>query len=427
MCDNINKSNIEKMTSNKKNILFIHPFLPYPMLSGGHQALYNGIAALKDEYNIFLAYYEDGRTSSEDLEAFRHGLPNVTLLPMDTRYHAPNLKARIIDKLQRILAAEAKKHNPLDKNEKYNLWLWAESPQPARWQQFIIDVCKRYSIDIVQVEMPWISSFILSLPDSVKKVYVHHELAFVKHSLELKYDPDNIFAQTCYKHTLISEIGMLNSADHIITLSPVDKGKLEEKGVTTPITASFAVVNTGTEYENVPFDEHILTFVGPDNNGANITGLKWFLDNCWDRLKAQEPSYRLKVIGRWSETHKDEILSRFPEVEFLGFVDSLYDALKGTTMIVPITIGSGIRMKILEAASMGIPFVSTSVGAEGIPLTDGKDCFLTDDPDTFIEDIIKLQDNSLRNTLVSNAKEMIKERYSLEALRRDRMGVYSLL
>ena len=76
---------------------------------------------------------------------------------------------------------------------------------------------------------------------------------------------------------------------------------------------------------------------------------------------------------------------------------------------------------------MGIPFVSTSVGAEGIPLTDGKDCFLTDDPDTFIEDIIKLQDNSLRNNLVSNAKEMIKERYSLEALRKNRMGVYSLL
>lgn len=394
------------------------------MLSGGHQALYNGIAAVREDYNLFLAYYDDGRTTDTEVEEFQRRLPDVYLLPMDTRYHAPNFKVRLINKLQRILTRYMEKYSSENRNRLYSLWLYTNSPQPARWQQFIIDVCKRYSIDIVQVEMPWISSFILSLPDSVKKVYVHHELAFVKHSLELKYDPDNIFAQTCYKHTLISEIGMLNIADHIITLSPVDKEKLEEMGVTTPITASFAVVNTGTEYENVPFDEHILTFVGPDNNGANITGLKWFLDNCWDRLKAQEPSYRLKVIGRWSETHKDEILSRFPEVEFLGFVDSLYDALKGTTMIVPITIGSGIRMKILEAASMGIPFVSTSVGAEGIPLTDGKDCFLTDDPDTFIEDIIKLQDNSLRNTFLVNARRLVKEHYSLDALRRDRMRVY---
>lgn len=408
----------------KKKILFIHPFLPYPMLSGGHQALYNGIMAVRDDFDIYLAYYDDGRTSDTDIKEFRKRFPKVTLLPMDTRYHAPNLKMRILNKLQRMIAAEAKRGCPEDKNAKYNLWLWANSPQPAKWQQYVNDVCTRYKIDIVQVEMPWISSFILSLPDTVRKVYVHHELAFVRHALELRNDPDNIFAQTCYKHTLISEIGMLNHADHIVTLSPVDKRKLEENGVTKPITASFAVVNTGTDHEVVPFSEKTLSFVGPDDNQPNVVGLKWFLDNCWEKLKAQEPAYRLKVIGRWNEAHIEDILSCYPDVEFVGFVDSLYDALKGTTMIVPITIGSGIRMKILEAAGMGVPFVSTSVGAEGIPLSDGKDCFLTDDPATFIKDIIKLQDNSLRDTFIANARRLVKEHYSLDALRRNRMKVY---
>ena len=408
----------------KKNILFIHPFFPYPMLSGGHQALYNGIAAVRDDHNLFLAYYDDGRTTEADVEEFQRRLPDVRLIPMDTRYHAPSFKARVINKLQRMLAAEERKICPKDRNEKYGLWLWSNSPQPAKWQQFIHDICEKYKIDIVQVEMPWISSFILSLPDTVRKVYVHHELAFVRHALELRNDPDNIVAQTCYKHTLISEIGMLNHADHIVTLSPVDKRKLEENGVTKPITASFAVVNTGTDHDVVPFSEKTLSFVGPDNNQPNVVGLKWFLDNCWEKLKAEEPAYRLKVIGRWNEAHREDILSCYPDVEFVGFVDSLYDALKGTTMIVPITIGSGIRMKILEAAGMGVPFVSTSVGAEGIPLSDGKDCFLTDDPATFIEDIIKLQDNSLRDTFIANARRLVKEHYSLDALRRNRMKVY---
>ena len=397
------------------------------MLSGGHQALYNGIMAVRDDFDIYLAYYDDGRTSDTDIKEFRKRFLKVTLLPMDTRYHAPNLKMRILNKLQRMIAAEAKRGCPEDKNAKYNLWLWANSPQPAKWQQYVNDVCTRYKIDIVQVEMPWISSFILSLPDTVRKVYVHHELAFVRHALELRNDPDNIFAQTCYKHTLISEIGMLNHADHIVTLSPVDKRKLEENGVTKPITASFAVVNTGTDHEVVPFSEKTLSFVGPDDNQPNVVGLKWFLDNCWEKLKAQEPAYRLKVIGRWNEAHIEDILSCYPDVEFVGFVDSLYDALKGTTMIVPITIGSGIRMKILEAAGMGVPFVSTSVGAEGIPLSDGKDCFLTDDPATFIEDIIKLQDNSLRDTFIANARRLVKEHYSLDALRRNRMRVYEIV
>ena len=61
---------------------------------------------------------------------------------------------------------------------------------------------------------------------------------------------------------------------------------------------------------------------------------------------------------------------------------------------------------------------------EGIPLSDGKDCFLTDDPATFIEDIIKLQDNSLRDTFIANARRLVKEHYSLDALRRNRMKVY---
>ena len=77
------------------------------MLSGGHQALYNGIMAVRDDFDIYLAYYDDGRTSDTDIKEFRKRFPKVTLLPMDTRYHAPNLKMRILNKLQRMIAAEA--------------------------------------------------------------------------------------------------------------------------------------------------------------------------------------------------------------------------------------------------------------------------------------------------------------------------------
>jgi len=153
-------------------------------------------------------------------------------------------------------------------------------------------------------------------------------------------------------------------------------------------------------------------------------GLRWFLDNCWHTLKEKEPDYRLKVIGRWSEENKQTILKDYPEVEYLGFVDSLYESMKGTVMIVPITIGSGIRMKILEACSMGIPFVSTTVGAEGIPVKDGHDCFLADAPNTFVEDILKLQDKDSKLQFIQNANRMIHEKYSAEALRRNRLNIY---
>lgn len=411
----------------KQNLLFVLPFLPYPLVSGGHQAIYNGIDCVKDDFNIFIAYYVSWGFDESTTVEFQERFPHATLLPMETRYKAPNFRARVIDKLQRMLAVQAKKCNPPDKNVKYDLWLWSNRPQPASWQQFIWDVCEKYHIDIAQVEMPWISSFILSLPDTVKKVYVHHELAFVKQGLELQNDPDNLYARTCYKHCLASEINMLNHADHIITLSPVDKRKLEEKGVTTPISSSFAIVNTKAVLTPYVTDDRILSFVGPDDNIPNKVGLRWFLDNCWHSLKAQEPAYRLRVIGRWCEENKQFVLKDYPEVEFLGFVDNLYETMKGSVMIVPITIGSGIRMKILEAASMGIPFVSTTVGAEGIPVKDGHECFLTDDPNMFVEDILKLQDKVLKMQFIQNANRMVKQQYSAEALRRNRLEIYEQL
>lgn len=382
---------------------------------------------MKDDFNIFIAYYVDWGFDEKTADEFRKHIPQATLLPMDTRKKALNFKARVIDKLQRMLAVQAKKYNSPNKNAKYDLWLWSERPQPAQWQQFICDVCAKYHIDIVQVEMPWISSFMLSLPDTVKKVYVHHELAFVKHELELHNDPNNLYAKTCYKHCLASEINMLNHADHIITLSTIDKRKLEEKGVTTPISSSFAIVNTQAELTPYVTNDRVLTFVGPDDNAPNKVGLRWFLDNCWHTLKEKEPSYQLKVIGKWREENKQAILKDYPDVEFLGFVDNLYETLKGTVMIVPITIGSGIRMKILEAASMGIPFVSTTVGAEGIPVTDGRDCFLTDDPNTFVENILKLQNKDLKLQFIRNANHMVKEHYSAEALRKNRLEIYDQL
>lgn len=411
----------------KKNLLFILPFLPYPLVSGGHQAIFNGIMAVKNDFNIFIAYYVDWGFDESIVPDFQKFVPEATLLPMDNRVKAPNLKARIIDKLQRMLAVEAKKCNPPNKNAKYDLWLWSNRPQPAQWEQFIWDVCEKYHIDIAQVEMPWISSFILSLPDTVKKVYVHHELAFVKHGLELQNDPDNLYAKTCFKHCLASEINMLNHADHIITLSPIDKRKLEEKGVTKPITSSFAIVNTDSALSPYLSGERLLTFVGPDDNIPNRVGLRWFLDNCWRPLRDKEPAYRLKVIGKWHEENKQLVLKDYPEIEFLGFVESLYDTMKGSVMIVPITIGSGIRMKILEAASMGIPFVSTTVGAEGIPVRDGHDCFLTDTPITFVENILKLQDKDLKLQFIQNANQMVKEKYSAEALRKNRLEIYRQL
>ena len=94
-------------------------------------------------------------------------------------------------------------------------------------------------------------------------------------------------------------------------------------------------------------------------------------------------------------------------------------------MIVPITIGSGIRMKILEAASRGVPFVTTTVGVEGIPVENGVHCFVADTPGDFFEAVVKLQDTELRRRFAVNANQLVKKCFSVEALRKNRLDIYN--
>ena len=105
----------------------------------------------------------------------------------------------------------------------------------------------------------------------------------------------------------------------------------------------------------------------------------------------------------------------------MGYVDDLSSAIKDTIQIVPLTIGSGIRMKILESASMGIPIVSSSIGAEGIPLISGKHCIIANSPDEFCAGIIKLLDDSTYKSMSNLIFKDIATLFSAEELKKNRL------
>ncbi len=223
------------------------------------------------------------------------------------------------------------------------------------------------------------------------------------------------------------EISYLNKFDHIITLSSTDSQKLRDAGVTTKIHNSFATIKTSDINAPKSDNFHELTFVGPDNHIPNVVGIQWFLDNCWQQLLQADPNYHLTIIGKWSEDNITSFTSQYQNVSFAGFVDVLKSALQNTIMIVPITIGSGIRMKIQEASSLGVPFISTSVGAEGIPVESGRHCLIADTSEDFVNAILQMKDDNLRQKFIRNAHLMVKEHYSLDALRKNRLDFYTSL
>ena len=428
-----------------KSILLIHPFLPFPLTSGGHQALYNGIRAVVEDFDVTLVF--EGDDTPETREAmcdFSKKFPTVKLRPLlkkrSTEIQSAHGKKFLFSVLWNFLRHTRDLVKKLFFNQNKHLrcttinkdgisvqwWKKAVTPSSEEWVNHIYFVSREKCYDIIQVEMPWRIPDVFALPKNSKLVHVHHELGVVRRELEMKTTTNPCY-QTYKSFADFNEIGQLNMYDSIITLSSVDSKKLKDFGVRIPIYSSFAIVDSERSITNYTVNPKNLVFLGPGQHLPNKIGIHWFLENCWNNIKSHDDEYKLKIIGFWEDSDKEPILKEYKDVYFEGYVEDIHTALSNSIMIVPITIGSGIRMKILEAANIGVPIVSTKVGAEGIDLCNGKDCFLTDDPDEFVKDIIKLQSCDLQFQFIKNANKLIKNHYSLESLRTNRRGIINTI
>lgn len=417
----------------KHNILFVLPCSLYPLDSGGMHAMYNGIVAIQAFYNVFITYTT--KQTEENLarkERFQQLMDNdeIKILPFfepNTSTKRP-LVRRIVNKFHHILNTiyPPERQQP----NLYSYWIEELYPQPKAFILHVNNIINQYKIDIVQCEMLCTLSFIQCLPNSVKKVFVHHELGYVRHELELKERADERYDGRSYLGCAKDlEISQLNHYDSVVSLSPIDSQKLREAGVSTRLFDSFAIVkpaNKQVRYAKAEYPRE-LTFVGPDIHGPNVLGLQWFLQNCWENLLKQNADYHLTIIGKWSKENIDSISSKYKNITFAGFVDDLAEALMGTIMIVPLTVGSGIRMKILEASNIGVPFITTSIGAEGIPLKNGTHCLIADSPEEFVSAIGQMSNEELRHKYMHNAQLLVKEHYSMMALQKNRLALYNSL
>ena len=403
----------------KKKFLFILPFFPWPLVSGGHQGIYNNIRAVTESADVHLVYY----AGQKDKDAKFHG-PLKEALGGNVTIH-PYVDKPL--KWTKTVAFRKIGNKIFKKVDHFSYSIHSIKLHDEAYYSFVNDLIRGFKIDIVQVEMVQNLDFILTLPTDVKRVFVHHELCYVRNLQFISRYGENSYSHALYELEKIREIALLNKYDMIVTVSEVDKMKLLKEGVTAPVQSSFLVVNTPVRERGEIRGSCRAVYVGPEAHYPNKLGLIWFLENVWPLVKEQKPSFRLDIVGRWSSGTVSEWSKKYKDIHFLGFVDNLLDALHESTMIVPILVGSGIRMKILEAMSLGVPFVSTVVGAEGIPVENGVHGFITDDPSLFADYLIKAEDTEIRSRLIENSNQLVQERYSFDAFVKSKYEAYNQL
>jgi glycosyltransferase involved in cell wall biosynthesis len=134
-------------------------------------------------------------------------------------------------------------------------------------------------------------------------------------------------------------------------------------------------------------------------------------------IRAEEPDVRLSIVGR-APTPAVKRLAEEAGVHVSGRVDDVRPYMKDAAVyIVPLRIGGGTRLKIFEAMAMGKAVVSTTVGAEGLPVTSGEHVMLADEPRGFARAVVRLlRDVGRRRQIECAARSLVVERYNWSAV-----------
>lgn len=150
----------------------------------------------------------------------------------------------------------------------------------------------------------------------------------------------------------------------------------------------------------------------------NKEGIEWFLKRVYPLIKKRLGDVEMVVVGD-REGYVKDAAERFEGVELTGYVEKVDEYYEDCgVFVVPLRVGSGIRVKILNAMAAGMPVVSSSIGLEGIPARDGREVMVADTVDEFAEKVEKvLIDESLAMELSRNALSFIENEYSEEKAR----------
>ncbi len=173
-------------------------------------------------------------------------------------------------------------------------------------------------------------------------------------------------------------------------------------------------------------DTRSLVFVGQMAWFPNRDGISHFLRETFPLIRAMR-EVSLKVVGHRAGLELPEAPG--DAVQFTGFLDDLRPTVHAATVyIVPLRIGSGTRLKVLEAMAMGKAIVSTRIGAEGIGLRDGVDALLADTPEEFAAAVCRLLDDApLRHQLGVAARATAEARFGWDAIGETLLSVYTEL
>ncbi|WP_375724890.1 glycosyltransferase family 4 protein [Arcobacter sp. KX21116] len=224
---------------------------------------------------------------------------------------------------------------------------------------------------------------------------------------KIKENEEESWVDFCDVTTAVSEIDMeyyksltkdknkIHLFSNVIDLSSYQNCIENIYNITSP-----SLYLAGTFWKNSPMED----------------ATRWFVDEVFSNLIIKYPNLKLYIVGKKSIEIVGELSNQ--NILVVGKVESVLPYLKHVDVVlVPLRFESGTRFKILEAMACKKAIVSTTLGAEGIPVTDNENILIADEPNIFYQKVVDLIENKLtKNKLAKNGYNLVKEQYDIDNL-----------
>ena len=398
----------------KPKALFVIPWQPYPLYCGGALRAFHLARQLGLYFDATVIFPVEDATVLKDLERdIADGASSLKVIPVSVTNGARSLTRRLQDRWKTV-------------RETGN---WAEPSNNVSLAllqavEASVSETKPDVVVLTEVETLICSRLIRRrCPEATIIADMHN----VNHTLQGQYIANNSNATNAqYQYILGKESNLIDFVDQVFACSKDDLAvfqKINDKrligtvvpnGVDTRVAALFDSSTKKSKSTELIYCASLTT-------RANNDGLEWFYNAIWPRVREQNPQIRLNVVGGGHDKPIWEKIAVDPSVTFSGRVPELkpHYAAAGIS-ICPLRIGSGTRLKILEAMSFGNPIVSTALGCEGIGASDGEQLMIRDAPKQFATAIQELlEDNTLFDRIRTNAHNFVVERYDWNVIGRD--------
>jgi len=261
----------------------------------------------------------------------------------------------------------------------------------------LTEILKREDFDIIHIESIYMAPYI-PLLRKYSKAKILLRLHNIEHQIweRLSENERNPFLKLAYRinaHQLKRvERRILHEVDGYMSISEPDYQYFHETAPSVPgvvIPFGINVDNYDMEDDDYIATDHPLLFhLGSMNWSPNVEGILWFLEEVWPEILSSHPDLTFTLAGH---DIPDSIRNRHdPNVTVLGAVPNANEFMMDyDIMVVPLLSGSGIRIKIVEAMALGRVVITTSIGAEGLDVQDGKHLFIANTPEEFVAVINK--------------------------------------